>query len=101
VRQHVIVAVVCLVIAVTGIALAQQPAPVSAPTLTDVQKLQIQNLAQRMEIAQLRAQQAQQDYDAARKDAAALVQTLQVPGYTLDLQTLNYVPVPAQKPPTK
>jgi hypothetical protein len=82
--------------AVTAPALVPSSAP--APTLTDVQKLQIQNIAQRIEIAQLRAQQAQRDFDAANADAQKLIAALQVPGYTLDLQTLTYTKAPAGQP---
>lgn len=71
-----------------------------SPALTDVQKLQIQNVAQRMEIAQLRAQQAQRDFESARAEAEKLIASLQVQGYTLDLQTMTYqaVPKPAELP---
>lgn len=61
-----------------------------APTLTEVQRLKVQTLAQRMEIAQLRAQQAQRDFDDARAQLATLLQSLQVEGYVLDLSTLTY-----------
>jgi hypothetical protein len=66
----------------------------TAPTLTDVQKLTIQNLAQRIEIAQLRAQQAQAEFDKARQAIGKLVQSLQVEGYELRLETLEYVKKP-------
>ena len=61
------------------------------PQLSDVQKLTIRNLALTLDNAQLRAQQAQRDFDAAREAIGKLVQSLQVDGYTLDLQRLEYV----------
>ncbi|HXG72908.1 MAG TPA: hypothetical protein VNJ04_20115 [Gemmatimonadaceae bacterium] len=81
----------------------QQPAAGAAtaggPTLTEVQRLQVQTLAQSIEIAQLRAQQAQRDFAQAREQLTTLVQSLQVPGFDLDLQTMTYTkkPTPAEK----
>jgi len=46
------------------------------PTLTDVEKLQLQNALQQVEIATLRAQ--------------ALLKKFEKEGYTLDLQSLTY-----------
>jgi hypothetical protein len=60
------------------------------PALTELHKLTLQNLAQRIELAQLRAQVAQVEFDKARTEIAALVQSLQVPGYELDLQAMTY-----------
>lgn len=65
-----------------------------APTLSDLQKLQIQTLAQQMELAQLRAQLAQRDFDQAKSALVQLVTTLHRDGYELDLQTLTYRPAP-------
>lgn len=65
----------------------QPPAP---PALTEIQKLQLQNIAQRIEIAQLRYQAAQREFDGAREDLTKLMATLKVEGYTLDLATLTY-----------
>lgn len=67
------------------------------PALTEVQRLTIQNLSQQLEIAQLKAQAAQRDFDAARASIATLVKNLQVPGYTLDLNTLSYSPIPTEE----
>jgi hypothetical protein len=55
-----------------------------APTLTTEQKQAIQIKAQEMTIAQLQ-------FDKARGELAALVQSLQKDGYDLDLQTMTYV----------
>lgn len=77
----------------------QAPAPATmdkVPALTEVQKLQVQNLAQSIEIAQLRAQQAQRDFDTARAELGKLIQSLQRDGYTLDLTKLEYTK--AQEP---
>ena len=69
-------------------------ASADAPELTEVQKLKIQNLTQRIEIAQLRAQAAQREFEAARNEITQLIQTLQVEGYTLSLETLSYTKNP-------
>jgi len=68
----------------------------AAPTLTTEQKQAIQIQAQRIEIAQLRAQAAQAEFDKARTEIAALVQSLQKEGFDLDLQTLSYTPKKAE-----
>lgn len=86
-RIRVYVFVLVMVLAACGL-MAQDATP--APALTEVQRLKVQNLAQRMEIAQLRLQQAQRDFDAAREELAALVRSMQVEGYVLDLSTLTY-----------
>ncbi len=65
-------------------------AAVKAPALTTEQKQGLQLVLQRLENAQLRAQLAGQDFERARGDLGALVQALQVPGYELNLQTLEY-----------
>lgn len=62
------------------------------PSLTDVQKLQVQNVLQRLENAQLRVQLVQ-------TEAQTLLKTLTVPGYQLDLQTLTYSKQPDSKQP--
>jgi hypothetical protein len=100
----VLVAVLAQAVAPTAPAPANgTPAPEDAPTLTEVQRLQIQNLAQRIELAQLRAQAAQREFDTAREQIQKLVSSLQVDGYTLNLETLSYTPTPApavnQAPP--
>jgi len=55
------------------------------PVLTDVQRLQLQYMSQQVELAQLRF--------------TNLVLTLQIKGYTLDLQTLTYRPEPEKEQP--
>ena len=79
-------------------------APISIekpPVLTDVQKLTLQLLAQRIEIAQLRYQAAQREFDAAKDEITKLIQALTVPGYDLDLMKLEYTrkPAPEKKQP--
>jgi hypothetical protein len=71
--------------------------------VSELTKAQVQNLALRIDNAQLRAQAAQAAYDQARQELAALVQSLQREGYDLDLQTLTYTPAPApqKKEPPK
>jgi hypothetical protein len=90
--------VVCACVGYAATVLAQEkPTPTKVePALTEVQRLQVQNVLLRIELAQRTIQQAQADFEKARTDATALMQGLQVPGYTLDLQTLTYT---AAKPP--
>jgi len=61
------------------------------PALTTEQRQAITILAQRLELAQLRAQAAQTDFDKARGELSTLVKSLQKDGFDLDLQTLQYV----------
>jgi hypothetical protein len=75
-----------LALVVAQAAPAAKPPP--GPTLSDVQRLTILTTMQRAEIAQLRAQ-------AAQRDLEALLKSLELQGYTLDLQTLTYTPVKA------
>ena len=96
-----LVAVLLLVTAGT----AQTPAPstpaAKPPELSEVQRLKIQTLAQRIELAQLRYQMAQKDFDAAREELQTMVKGLQVDGYTLDLQNFIYTKNPPATAPTK
>jgi hypothetical protein len=93
-----LVKLVFVVLLSSLVVLAQDSGTV--PVLTDVQKLRLQGLAQRMEIATLKAQLAQRDFDAARQEISTLVSSLRVKGYVLDLSTLTYAPEP-EPPPTK
>lgn len=58
----------------------------TGPILTDVQVLRIQN-------AILKVQLAQSELERAKESANVLIQSLQVKGYTLDLERGVYVPV--------
>ena len=82
--------------AVVTLTPAQQAAmeKLTTPVLGDLQKLQIQVLVQKIEIAQLRAQAAQEAFERAREEITKLVQSLQVPGYDLSLERLEYVKKP-------
>lgn len=91
-RRYIACAGVLLVLGLAGVARGQTT---SAPTLSDVDRLSLQNLALVMEVAKLRAEVAQRDYDQARERLRALVQAAERPGYVLDLQTLTYQPAPA------
>lgn len=62
----------------------------SSPLLSETERLKIQVNVQRLEIAQLKAQAAQAEFDKAREDFNRLVLTLQKDGYTLDLEKLVY-----------
>jgi hypothetical protein len=65
-----------------------------APTLSVEQKQGITILAQRIELAQLRAQAAQAEFDKARGELSTLLQSLKKDGFDLDLQTMQYVKKP-------
>lgn len=67
-----------------------QEEDVKPPELTEVQKLRIRVLTQRLEIAQLRSQMAQRDFDTAKTELTQLMQSLTVGDYTLDLETMTY-----------
>jgi hypothetical protein len=75
-----------------------------APEVSEVSKLRLQTFAQQAENAQLRKQLAQAqyelgqaDYDKSHAALEALVRSLQVDGYVLDLQTLTYTAKPADQ----
>ncbi len=61
------------------------------PPLTETQRLQVQNMLQRIQIAQLQVQAAQREFETTRADAQKLFTSLAVDGYELDLQTYQYV----------
>ena len=78
-----------------------KPAPVVAavkadPVLSEIDKLKVQNVMLRIELAQRQAQQAQADFDKARGEAQTLIMGLQVPGWELDLQLFTYKPKPPE-----
>ena len=54
-----------------------------------------------IELAQLRAQAAQREFDGARDELQKLVVSLKVEGYTLDLQSLTYTKDTPPPPPKK
>lgn len=60
------------------------------PVLTNTQKLQVQNMLQQIQIAQLHQQIAAEELQRAQLVAQNLLQTLLVKGYALNLQTLEY-----------
>lgn len=105
-RKVVIVFVVAALLGFIATALAQAPAkpvaPVAEvkalPTLSEVQKLQIQNVLLRIELAQRTMQQAQTDFDKARTEAQTLISGLQVPGYDLDIAGMKYTAKPPEAP---
>jgi len=94
-------AVVCVLLAL-GQSLPRETPPVpQPPTLTEIQKLQLTNAVQRVQIAQLQVQAAQTDLQQAGAAAQTLVASLKVDGYELDLQTLAYKKTPPPPPPVK
>lgn len=91
--------ILLVALAVVAASVVRADAP---PALTELQRLQVQTLTQAIEIAQLKALAAKRDFDEAKQSLQALVQQLQRPGYTLDLQTMTYLPDPsAETPPAK
>lgn len=82
-----VVFVLLPLVLVAGLTAGQEA---KAPTLTDVQRLRIQNLSQHMEVVQLKAQLLQREFDGVRDELTTLVVSLQVKGYTLDLSSLTY-----------
>jgi hypothetical protein len=86
---------------VVGLIVGMAVRPVAGaapPSLTETQKLQVQNSLQGLEIMRLRAENAAKDFEAARVRATAYLETLKQDGFDLDLQSLTYVPAkPAAK----
>jgi hypothetical protein len=92
----VVTLVVALLVSVAARAQAPAEAPAEAPppatpTLSEVDRLRVQNAILAVELAELRRAQA-------IADAQRVLQALQVPGYTLDIERLVYVPVEATSP---
>ena len=73
---------------------AQESKPVALdakpPTITDVQRLTLQNAVLRMRLAQA-------EFDKARDEAALLLVELQKPGWVFDQQTMTYTKAPEPK----
>jgi hypothetical protein len=92
-RTVFVVGVLVMVWAVIGLAQGPPPVPTppDSPVLTEVQKLQLQNAIQKMQLAQAAIQLAQVEFDKSRDSAQALLKGLQVPGYELNLETMTYV----------
>lgn len=95
-RAAVIVVVLFAAQMVSMSARPQTDVNPTPPVLTDMQRLQFRSLSQQLEIAQLKAQLAQHDFDAARDAIGKLVLSLRIDGYTLDLATLTYRPNPQE-----
>lgn len=99
-RRHLhalIVTVALIVAAVAGSCYAAVSADTKAPpALTETQKLQLTTLLQRLEIAQLKAQAVQREFDTAKAELLAVAQRLVVDGFELDLQTLAYRATPKE-----
>jgi hypothetical protein len=68
------------------------------PALTNVAKFKLISLAQRMEIAQLKAAAATHDFNEAKDELMKLLKQTEVEGYTLNLDTLAYVKDEKSKP---
>ncbi len=64
--------------------------PTEAPALTELQKSQLQNAVQRIQIAQLQVQVAQAELQKAATEGQAMFAAVRVDGYELDLQAMTY-----------
>jgi hypothetical protein len=79
----------------------QAPAPpTAAPALTLEQKQAIQLAAKDIEIAQLHAQQAAAEFNAAREALAKLLALYVPAGYQLN-EKFELIPIPPPAPPKK
>lgn len=75
-----------------GAIVAQAPPqpPSDQPVLSEVNRLKLQVISQKIELAQLKAQAAQREFDDARTELSSVLKSLEVPGWTFDIQTLSY-----------
>lgn len=75
-------------------------APENPPALSDVARLELALPLKDMQIAQLQAQAAQRDFEAAKAKLLELVKALDRPGYELDIQTMTYKHKPPERKDT-
>lgn len=87
----------CLVLVASGGYVVNSRAEQPMPALSEVQKLQVQNAVQRVELAQLRYVNAASEFEKARGDANALLKSLEREGFVLNLQTMQYEKKPSEK----
>jgi hypothetical protein len=89
-RTVALISTLFLLVALVIAAVAQD----KTPSLTSEQKKDFQIVLLRYQLAQAQMQQAQ-------SEAAALLQSFQVPGWTLNPDTMTYTPAPkpAEKQP--
>ncbi len=82
-----------LLICLFGLVVAHAQTPAAdvskPPELSEVQKLQLQNVMLRYQLLQAQLQQVQQE-------AQGLIKGLERPGWTLDVQTMAYTRTPVQ-----
>ena len=76
------------------LALLWTQVPAKEPVLSEVNRLQLQNHLQRLEISQLKAQAALRDFEVAKTDLSRLMEKLKVDGFNLDVTTMTYTPIP-------
>ncbi len=90
-------ALLLALIATVALVSAQEP---KAPELTPDQKKDLTITLQQVQIAQLRADQAQREYREVTAAAQKQLDALQQPGFQLDITKLEYValPKPAETP---
>ena len=89
-----------LLVSVVGVTAqeAKAPTPPTPPSLSEVQKLTVQNAAKDVELWQLRAQAAATEYDKARAVLTKLIADVTPAGFQLN-EKLDLVPVPPEKKP--
>ena len=92
-----LIGIAVLMISMVGIIIAQEQSPAKPdvkpeitekaeiPTLTEVQKLKLENSIQRIAILQMKL-------EAEQKEFSELIQSYRIKGYTLDLNTFTYLP---------
>jgi hypothetical protein len=80
---------------------AAQPPTATTPTLTEVERLRIQVALQRLQIAQLRLEGVQREWEEARQALLARLKEVEREGYELDLETLTYRSKPKPPEPEK
>ncbi len=78
-----IVALLILVLTTSAYAQEKPKDDLKPPVLTDVQKLQLQNTAQMIELWQLKAQQAAAEFEKAKDTFQKLIATFTPPGYVI------------------
>jgi hypothetical protein len=67
---------------------------VATPELKKEENLILDNLLQKLRISQLEIQKAQLDFEKTSKELTAMIQDLQKPGYTFDVEKRVYTKKP-------
>lgn len=88
-----VVTLAALTFAATLVVAQEKAEPPKPPTLSEVQRLQLQNAAQTLEIWKLRAEQATSEFAKAREGFNKLIVTMTPVGYVITDQ-LELIPDP-------